>query len=329
MSYNRTMSELNPKLIQLTSILSDCEYHDGDSLGNTLNVTRSAVWKMIKKLSDYGINITSIKGKGYKLDNPLLLLNPKIISDGLPTELKNKMTLQVCETITSTNTYLKENFDPDKINICISEHQAHGKGRFNRHWLSPFGKNLYISFRFRIRKDISELSGLTLAISVATMNTLKKFGVESKIKWPNDVYCNDKKISGNLIEIIAESNSITDAIIGIGLNINMLNIETNDILPWTSIAKETDNIVNRNEVAIELISQLTNQIDIFAAKGISHFLNIVNQNNYLQDKNITLTQNESIYKGIASGIDELGRLILTLEDGTKHHFSSGDAHITL
>lgn len=321
------MSILSPKLIQLVAIMSDCEFHDGDSLGQKLKVTRSAVWKMIKKLSDYGISITSIKGKGYKLDTPLLLLDPDSIQSALPSALNNKIKLDVFETIDSTNTFLKQHFDSNKISICISECQVGGNGRFHRNWFSPFGINLYMSFRFRIQKDISELGGLTLAVSVATMNTLKKFGVESKIKWPNDVYCNDQKISGNLIEIFAESNSTADAIIGIGLNINMDEIQTDDKLHWTSILKETGKIADRNKIAATLISELCKQLDLFSKTGISHFLNVVHESDYLQNKQITVTQSSNAFKGTASGIDEFGRLILTLNDGTTRHFSSGDAQI--
>lgn len=321
------MSELNPKLIQLTSVLSDCKYHDGDSLGKKLQVTRSAVWKMIKKLTDYGVSITSIKGKGYKLDTPLLLMNHEQIISKLPKKLKNNIQLEVYETIDSTNEYLKKNFNPKKISVCISECQEHGKGRLGRSWFSPFGKNLFVSCRIRIEKDICELGGLTLAVSVATMNTLKKFGIESKIKWPNDVYCNNKKISGNLVEIFAESNNAADVIIGIGLNINMDDIEASDTLSWTSIKKEINETIDRNEVAVELISQLYEQIEIFTNKGIAHFLNIVDKNNYLKNKKVTIEQYKKTFCGVVSGIDEQGRLLVTLNDGAQRHFSSGDAHI--
>lgn len=322
------MTTLNPNLIKLTQILSDCEFHDGDSLGTALHMTRSAVWKMIKKLTEYGINVNSIKGKGYSLDEPLFLLDKDFILKSLPKSLSKKIDMVIFETIPSTATYLKNNFDPSKISMCISEHQSTGRGRFNRSWHSPFGRNIYFSCRYRLNKDISELVGLTFAVSVAIMNTLTQFKLKSQIKWPNDVMCEQKKISGNLIEISAESNSTSDAIISIGLNVNMDYCDPNIPQPsWTSMKKETGLNFNRNEVLVALALELNQQLDIFNQEGMNPFLKITSQHDYLKKKHISVVQNKHNYTGIASGLDSQGRLILKLLDGTQATFSSGDTHI--
>lgn len=322
------MTTLNPNLIKLTQILSDCEFHDGDSLGTALHMTRSAIWKMVKKLSEYGININSIKGKGYSLDEPLFLVDKDAILKSLPKSLSKKIDMAIFETIPSTATYLKSNFDPTKISICISEHQSSGRGRFNRSWYSPFGRNIYFSCRYRLNKDISELGGLTFAVSVAIMNTLSHFKIKSQIKWPNDVMCQQQKISGNLIEISAESNSISDAIISIGLNVNMDHCDSSTPeQSWTSMKKETGQNFNRNEVLAALTLELNQQLEIFNQEGISPFLKITSQNDYLKKKHISVIQNKHSHTGIASGIDSHGRLILKLPDGTQTTFSSGDTHI--
>ncbi len=322
------MTTLNPNLIKLTEILSDCEFHDGDSLGTTLNITRSAIWKMVKKLNDYGIKINSIKGKGYSLDDPLLLLDKNKITKKLPKSLTKKIDLEIFESIPSTATYLKNNFDPTKISICTSEYQSSGRGRFNRTWYSPFGQNIYLSCRYHMNKDISELGGLTFAVCVAIMNTLKTFGLASLIKWPNDVMCNFKKISGNLIEISAESNGTSDAIISIGLNVNMNDFDTDALIqPWTSMKKESRTHFNRNEVIAELINELNTQIDKFESDGIASFLKITLKHDFLNQKRISVTKNSTTYTGTAAGIDEQGRLMLKLANGSVSTFSSGDTQI--
>ena len=110
------MKTLSSNLIQLTSILSDLNYHDGDSLGNELGVTRSAIWKSIKKLEEYGIEITSIKNKGYALKEPLLLLNQTQIENDIANP---NISIEVLEHIDSTNNYLKINTNQNKRRIVL------------------------------------------------------------------------------------------------------------------------------------------------------------------------------------------------------------------
>ena len=132
----------NHKLSQLLEVLSDGEFHDGNALGDALQMTRSAVWKMIKKLERYDIQINSVKGKGYALCEPLILLDTDKICNKLH-EKKTQLTL--FESMASTNEYLRALRHPKGIRFCLAEQQTAGKGRLNRDWHSPFGKNIYLS----------------------------------------------------------------------------------------------------------------------------------------------------------------------------------------
>src|SRR3990167_4156138 len=99
------MKELNKSFIKLVHILRDGHYHDGTTLGKQLNMTRSAVWKVIKKMQKYQINIDSVQGKGYALLEPFILLDKNKIKKKLDT--KHPIVLQIFERTTSTNDYLK------------------------------------------------------------------------------------------------------------------------------------------------------------------------------------------------------------------------------
>ena len=223
------MKSLNQTLVKVTELLSDGQYHDGTSIGNQLNITRAAVWKVIKKLEQYNVPLTSSKGKGYQLELPLTLLDP----DKIKSKLRHRaIEIDVVEKVASTNDYLKQFMEKNKkIRVCLAEMQTQGKGRLDRQWYSPFGENIYLSMLCPFDKDLSELSGLSLVASLAICRALESMidfkNHQLKVKWPNDILVNQRKLAGMLIEVQAESNRSCQVVIGVGINVNMLkNIES-------------------------------------------------------------------------------------------------------
>lgn len=318
------MKKLTDTFIKLVSILNDGHYHDGTKIGDALNMTRSAVWKAIKKLESYDIKVDSIKGKGYALLEPLILLNEKTIKKGIASK---NVSLSVFESINSTNDYLKTHLSK-KINVCIAEKQTHGKGRLDRTWHSPFAQNISLSCAYPFQKDISELAGLSLVVSLSVAKSLQiyNYPLPLLIKWPNDLIYDNKKLAGSLIEIQAESNGLCHTIIGIGLNVNML-LEDSISQPWTSLRKITANYVDRNQLCIILIDNLINDLAIFEKNGLSAFLEEWKSVDYLSNKEIAIKNNGQKICGRYVGINELGHMLLALEDGSIKGFSSGDSTI--
>ncbi len=320
------MKTLSPNLIGLTSILSDLKYHDGDSIGSKLGITRSAVWKNIKKLEEYGIEINSIKNKGYALKEPLILLDKDLITDKIANP---NIEIEVLEHIDSTNNYLRKNFKFNKRQICLSESQVGGRGRTGRSWYSPFGQNIYMSYAQSFKKDISELSGLSLVISIAAANAIKELGISNDImlKWPNDGMYMGQKIIGNLIEVQSEAYGESMVIIGLGINVNMLNDEDQNITQnWSSLRKITGNYIDRNALAISLIHNLNISIEQFIKYGLREFMSKWHELDSLYNKNIKLNNGE--YEGVSKGINEQGNLLLELSNGEVRAFASGEASIS-
>lgn len=322
------MKKLNTGLSQLVTILNDGQYHDGTTIGQQLGITRSAIWKMIKKLNSYGIKIDSVKSKGYALLEPLILLNKKIIQQGI--QAKN-IDLHLFETLNSTNDYLKTL--PKKnhaITLCLAEQQTQGKGRLQREWFSPFGQNIYFSCAYYLQKDISTLGGLSLIIALAVAKTLETYALPHipMVKWPNDVLYDGKKISGNLIEIQAESNGACHAIIGIGININLLPDAVTPITQaWASLRNAAGCYIDRNQFCIILINQLIHHLTLFEQQGLMAFMNDWHTTDHLFNKLIILNVGKQKVTGKAKGIDPQGHLILQLPEGQLQHFSSGDTSI--
>ncbi|TAK77921.1 MAG: biotin--[acetyl-CoA-carboxylase] ligase [Gammaproteobacteria bacterium] len=320
------IKKANANLIKIVDILNDGDYHDGETIGKKLKMTRSAVWKAIKKLEGYQIAIDSVKGKGYALLQPLILLEASKIKHHLVNE---KLDIAIFESIDSTNDYLKAFKNSQAIKICLAEQQTRGKARLGREWYSPFGENIYFSCLYPFQKDVSELAGLSLVTSLAVLKTFKEIGVKEKlfVKWPNDILCDNKKLSGSLIEIQAETHGVSSAIIGIGMNVNMIQDDAQISQAWTSVQKILGCYVDRNEVCAKLINHLIAYWQQFDAQGFAPFIEEWMASDCLMQQAITLNNLDKKIKGKVVGINEQGHLLLKLTDGSVRAFSSGDTTI--
>ncbi|HAU0289584.1 TPA: biotin--[acetyl-CoA-carboxylase] ligase, partial [Legionella pneumophila] len=327
------MFQFNTSQHTLMQILGDGACHSGSELGNALKISRSAVWKQINQLNDLGIPIIRIPHQGYQLEKPLILLD----SDEITKQLHSKgfsqpFNLHLFTSIDSTNRYLKDLPLSSAVEICCTEMQTQGRGRFGRHWHSPFGENIYCSTRWSFSCDISKLSGLSLVISLATVLTINEFIVSDsdkvKIKWPNDILWNNKKLCGILVEIIAESNATAQFIIGVGLNIN--SDTKNNPLPdksWCSFFEITNQNYNRNSIVTRLLINLEKYLSKFINNDLNAFKDDWNKYDYLVGKKVKVSQALNSISGIALGINSFGQLILEDEFGNKHELSSGDTSL--
>lgn len=315
------------KLARLAAYMSDGEFHDGTALGEALQMTRSAVWKMIKKLERYDIEINSVKGRGYALCEPVILLDEELIHKHLA---KQNCKLALFESIGSTNDYLKTLRNPKGVHFCLAEQQTEGRGRLSRAWHSPFGKNIYLSCLYPFHKDISELAGLSLVVSLAIVRVLQQFGLtdDLHVKWPNDIISEQRKISGTLIEVQAESHGMSHAVIGIGLNVNMLIDERRKISQaWTSMRRVTGKYIDRNLVAAALIRELQNYLQCFEREGFAAFTDEWMAAEVMTGQQVTVKTVNETATGEVKGINAQGHLLMKMADGKVRAFSSGDTSI--
>lgn len=315
------MKKTHKHIYKIIDRLSDGNFHDGNTLGAELAISRAAVWKIMKKMMQYAIPIDSIKGKGYVLREPFLLLDENRIKTDVP--------IHIFETIDSTNNYLKKFKNSKTPIICLSEHQSKGKGRLSREWHSPYGQNIYFSCLYPFQKDVSTLAGLSLLVSLAVVNTLQKYGVSNllSVKWSNDVMYDQKKLSGNLIEVFAETHDICHAIIGIGINVNMLHDDSVITQQWTSLREILGKYIDRNVLCSELITTLMHYLKRFNETGFEAFLDEWNKVDGLYQKTIRLQNVNQEIRGKVMGVNRYGYLLLELENGEIQAFSSGQTSI--
>jgi BirA family biotin operon repressor/biotin-[acetyl-CoA-carboxylase] ligase len=323
------MQAPNHTLIKLIDLLSDQHTHDGTSIGQALNITRAAVWKAVKKLVAYGVPIESTQGKGYCLTEPFSLLNPTKIYSQFK---KKEFVLEVLLKTPSTNTHLKKNNAPvSKPMFCVAEMQLQGKGRFERRWHSPFGQNIYLSLKYRFKKEISELSGLSLVVGLALIKAIGgvcDVGEALSIKWPNDILLNHQKIAGTLIEINAESCGDCTAIIGMGVNVNIQEATKREIgQAWTSLRAHTGRYQERNVLCAEIMKQVLIYLERFQRVGLNDFVDEWRRYDCLYQQAVGVMINEQSIHGRGAGINAQGHLLLELPSGKQQAFASGESSV--
>ncbi|APC96214.1 biotin--[acetyl-CoA-carboxylase] ligase [Francisella frigiditurris] len=303
------------------NFLDDQKYISGTDIGNKLGISRAAVSKNIKKLKDtYKINILSNPRVGYLLEEKLDIID----KDKLNKKFKN---IEYFYTIDSTSNYaIRKQNNFLENTVFISEHQTQGFGRFNREWVSPFGKNIYCTLLEFVDLDISKLPGLSLVISISISRTLEKIGLNPKLKWPNDIFINNKKIAGVIINVSAEVNDKAKLFIGFGLNVNMQ--KDNKIkTEWTSLKLELQTHIDRTKLLSEIIKNIQNDIKIFTNEGFSYFKEEYEKINYLKDKLFTLKLGNKEFNDCKYiGLSDIGEIIISSEEKT-YSFSSGEISI--
>ena len=209
----------------------------------------------------------------------------------------------------------------------IAERQTSGKGRFGRVWKSPVGTGLWFSFLLRPEADFSKISGITLAAGLGVCRAVRNFmGLDAKIKWPNDVIINNKKICGILTEAAAEADKIKYAVVGIGINVNNRNFPDEIKEKATSLTIENGNIpVDRTEFFKEVLFYTEKCIDCYLENHI-----ILEDYKVLcatLGRNITVIRGKNVLKGIAEDISESGDLIVTDENRNKVLVNSGEVTV--
>ncbi len=321
---------MNSKLKTILLLLSDGHFHSGADLGRKLNLTRGAIWKIIKQLESYQIKVDAKTNLGYRIDGGLELLDKKIISqyiDGSYLNLIKQMVI-LDETL-STTSYLAERLhDPKEIKICFAESQSAGRGRLGRSWFSPYGRNIYLSLLWQFDLDASEMGGFSLAVAVAAVRALEQYGIKEGValKWPNDLVWQQKKLAGILIDLYSEANGGCTAMISIGLNVDMPEADISQ--PWCDIAEIVDAKPARNQLAGLLLNNIFNAASEFQQQKLKPFLKKWQQLDTTYGKKvIIITAQQKKIIGVGNGVDENGAFLLKVADGAIKKFVSGEVSL--
>jgi len=244
------------------------------------------------------------------------LLHKATILKQLDPLIRNKLTgLNIEATVDSTNSALQRlPLVQQHATVVLAEQQTSGRGRRGRQWHSPFGRNLYLSLGWRFDKPLSALGCLPLVLALATARALSRAGLRGhRVKWPNDLLLDGRKLSGCLVEIQGEPQGPCHAVLGVGINVHMPACgETSGIdQPWTDLHSQLPGC-SRNGLVVLLLEELIVQLLLFDDQGFVPFKDIWEAWDGLDGQTISVYSGNSSVKGRARGIDDSGALLLDI-----------------
>ncbi|RVU32998.1 bifunctional biotin--[acetyl-CoA-carboxylase] ligase/biotin operon repressor BirA [Rheinheimera riviphila] len=308
---------------QLIQQLSDGRIYSGELLAEQAGISRAAIARHISQLQSYGVDIYSIKGKGYKLSAPLQLLDAAKIRHYQTAGMAEVLLQHVTD---STNSQLMRRLQDgqqlSKGSVLVAEAQTTGRGRRGNSWFSPFGANLYFSMYWQLEQGIQGAMGLSLVIGLAVAEVLEQqYLLPVRLKWPNDIYLADKKLAGILIELAGQSHAQCDLVIGLGLNLHMPRQADQQISQaWTDLQQHVAQPIDRNQLIALLQQRIVLHLRSFEASGFQTFSAAFNQRDQFLGKMVCLSSGDKQFCGLSLGVDSQGGLLLEQADGAQSFY---------
>jgi len=313
----------------LLEYLADGRFHSGEVLARSIGVSRMAVWKQIQALRSYGLDIFSVKRRGYRLSQPVELLDINRIRQYITAVAGSEVnTLEVSFKTESTNRYLMNKLPRENIhgNVVLAEYQSAGKGsKDDRRWISPLGGGVYLSIGWHFDAYPNSFTALSLSTGVAVVRALQKSGVEGlSLKWPNDIVAEGKKLGGILIESRGITKGHCDIVIGIGINVR-LPAQVHEIIgqPYTDLSSLTVPPPSRNSLVGSIISETVVMLMEFNRYGFSRFIDEWRKLDCFAGKDASLIFSDKILNGRVLGIENNGMLSMSI-NGRRKQFAGGE-----
>ncbi|NJD57663.1 MAG: biotin--[acetyl-CoA-carboxylase] ligase [Nitrospirae bacterium] len=312
----------------ILSLLSGNDaFISGQEISAGLGITRAAVWKKILGLRNKGYVIEAVPSKGYRL-----ISAPDLAPEYLLLRIQSSLwqALIVHDSVESTNDLAMSLASRKGISsgtVLIADRQIRGKGRLGRKWESPEGRNIYMSLVIRPELAPRDVTMLTVLAAVAGAHAIQKTAVVPvRIKWPNDLVVSDRKLGGILTEVRADPDRINLAVIGIGVNVNMLSADFSEEIRSlaTSVRLATGHPVSRNELIIRMLKEFEHWYGILIAEGKRPLLDAWRKNSSTLGRHVRVAMADQTLAGVAEDIDDNGMLILKMRTGERRNISAGD-----
>jgi len=296
----------------------------GQELSRQLDVSRNAVWKQINNLRNLGYAIVAEPSRGYRLQPSADSLHAAALSNLLGSSRIGSRVVFLQETAsTNAAAFSMAAEGAAEGTVIIADHQTGGKGRLGRTWASPAGVNLYCSIILRPPIQPVAAPQLTFLSVIAVARAVEQLTpLQTRIKWPNDLLINGRKVAGLLNEMSAETDKVNFVILGIGVNLNMAAAQFPQELrhPATSLLLESGEKVDRTEFTRVMLQEFDSLYTVFLEEGYAPARREWLERSRLAGAMVTVTDNGTVRTGRVSGIDDYGALLLD----TGEQILSGD-----
>jgi len=236
------------------------------------------------------------------------------------------MQVRKLSAISSTNDYLKvllTQTELENFAVVVADYQDAGKGQGANIWHSEKGKNLLFSILVKFNDlPIYKSAYLNFAIAIGIFQILNQYLPKVKIKWPNDIMADDKKICGILIENTIRSSKIKHSIIGVGLNVNQIDFpfELSNATSFTKLLKKE---FDKELLLEKIIASIKNQINLLNYKNLEALK--FTYENFLYRKGSSFSfsySNGESFLGTILGVSEMGLLRIEFSDGSIKEFAN-------
>jgi BirA family biotin operon repressor/biotin-[acetyl-CoA-carboxylase] ligase len=321
---------MNSLTFKALRMLADGEFRSGEAMARNLGVSRASVWNALHALDTSGIEIFRVRGRGYRLAEPLSLLERGAIETALGAH-NSRFVLELVDSVDSTNSLLMRRAAEGAASglMIAAEWQTQGRGRRGRPWHALPGATLTFSLLWRFEQGAGFLAGLSLAVGVAVLRALAICGVrDAGLKWPNDVQWGGRKLAGILIELQGEMLGPSAAVIGIGLNCRMPRALLDRIdQPVVDVATVAGAAPDRNRLLASLLIELESLLTRFARDGFAPLRDEWQRRHVYQGKPVKLALPDGgTVNGVAEGVADNGALLLATRTG-QLRFHSGDVSL--
>jgi BirA family biotin operon repressor/biotin-[acetyl-CoA-carboxylase] ligase len=263
---------MNALTFPILRLLTDGKFHSGEDIAQQFKISRATVWNALQQAQTLGVEVFSVRGRGYKLPRAVSLLDEQAILSAIG-EQRALFKLEVHDHLESTNTYLMKKLSSGQAHAsCVAANlQTNGRGRRGRTWQAGLGASLTFSLLWRFQCGASALSGLSLAVGVALVRTLHSFGIsQAQLKWPNDVLIGREKLAGILIELQGDMEGPSNAVIGVGINLNLpASLKLQIDQPVTDLVSIAPQSINSNELLGVLLKHLADVLSNFEQQGFA------------------------------------------------------------
>ncbi|MCG7339656.1 biotin--[acetyl-CoA-carboxylase] ligase [Staphylococcus sp. ACRSN] len=320
------MSKYSKDVIQIL-YQQQPEYISGQFIAEHLNISRTAVKKIIDQLKAEGCEIESINHRGHRL----IHLPEKWYSGIVEPIIKTQNVfnhIEVIESTPSTQTLAKQKLVGNRDTyLILSDEQTEGKGRFNRPWASSKGKGLWMSIVLRPNVPFDTITKFNLFMALGIKDAIQSFSDKDvTVKWPNDIYIEGKKVCGFLTEMVANSDGIEAVICGIGINMNQTKDDFVGDLERkaTSIKINAKKTINRYYFLQNLVKNIEYRYKQFIDEPFSTIREEYIEASNIWGKQLKFTENGNQFLGEAIDIDDNGILIVKDTDNQQHKLISAD-----
>ena len=325
-------TQAHKALFPLLRRLSDGRFHSGQDLASEFQLSRASIFNVIKQAEVMGLKVHAVRGRGYKLPVPVDWLD-EIAINGLLADVGSDYEVRIRDSVASTNMVLMKAALEGAADGTVecAEHQSAGKGRRGRYWHAVLGGSLTFSVLWRFENGLQSLAGLSLAVGLAIARAINRHTLHAvRLKWPNDVLVDYRKLAGILVEVQGDLHGSAFAVVGIGLNVRMSPEQRDAVDQAVVDLYEMGITVSRNQLLADCLQELHLMLTLFRAHGFSALRADWMAIDAYADKAVTLKLPDSKgVVGVAAGVDETGAFLLRDPQSAVQAYSGGEISLRL